>query len=115
MDSLSLSGMRVTALGVGQENGVIMVECILVRIVVVGDGRASWVAISILVGLCAVSLAVMARVLARSGTGLHSREGIGVRSNASAPPLGPDSKGGLATPTPVGWCLNHQLGWPSSA
>ena len=58
--------------------------------------------------VCAVALARTVRVLARAGTGLNYGEGIEVRYGASVPPLGPDTKCVLATPTPVGWLSDRQ-------
>ena len=105
----------MTDLGVGQESGVILGGGSLVGRVGVGGGGAARVASSRLVSLCASALDGTAQVLALAGTGIITREGIGVRYSASDPPLGNDAKGGPATPTQVGWWPDRKFGWPSGA
>ena len=110
-----MSGSRVTALGMGQDSGVILGEVILVIKVGVGGGGVSEVASARLVGLCTGTLDGTAQVLSRNRTGLNAGEIIGVRSGASSTTLGPDTKCGLATLTQVEWWPGHQLNPLSSA
>ena len=107
--------MCVTALGMGQDSGVILGGVILVRKVGVGGGGVSEVASARLVSLCTGTLDGTAQVLSRIRTGINASEGIGVRSGAFLTTLGPDKKGGLATLTQVEWWPGHQLNPLSSA
>ena len=100
MDSLSLSRIQVKDLDVGQETREILGGGILVR---VGVGGVAGVSVARLGGVCLGALARTARVLARAGISHNTVEGNIVRYGASATSLVHDTKGGLSTPTPVGW------------
>ena len=56
-----------------------------------------------------------ARVLARAGIVHNSVMENVVRSGIFAPTFEPDTKGGLATMTPVGWWTECNLGPPPGA
>ena len=109
MNSSSLLVIQVTDLGVGQESGLILGGGSLLLRSGLGGGGAAGVASTRLGGLCTGVLAVTVRVLDLDSTGLNAGDVIGVSSFVSSPTLGPDTKGGLFTLTPVGWWPDCQL------
>ena len=104
----------MTDLGVGKESREIIGGGGLVR-VGVGGGGVAGVADTRLGGVCLGALVGTVRVLDRAGIVHNSVEGNVVRYGASAPSLGPDTKGGWATTTLVGWGLGRQLVPPPSS
>ena len=101
---MSLSRIWAKDLDVEQETREILGGGILVR---VGVGGVAGVSVARLGGVCLGALARTARVLARAGISHNTVEGNIVRYGASATSLVHDIKGGLSTPTPVGWQMGR--------